>query len=210
MSSLDDKDGMRRAERLIKAGLAAAPDDAGAHFSMGQILRLQGHCEEALDEYQTATTLNRNFANAYGLLAACKMRTGTMTDVIPLLERAIRLDPSSPIIGSDYLRIGVVALFQSRGDDSIAWLEKARMTFAARQQRDDLSATHSWLAAAYALKGDTSRATMELVQAQNLGEYPKSIEQFCRAGQWCANPAVKASVEATYYKGLRLANWSDH
>ena len=209
MNSVADEDGMRRAESLIKVGLAAAPDDASAHFSMAQILRLRGRCEEAVDEYQTTITLNRNDANAYGLLAACMLRAGRIGPLIPLLERAVRLDPTSPIIGSDYMRIGVVDLFQSRGDDSIIWLEKARVTFAARQQREDLSATHSWLAAAYALKGDTGRATTELTQARDSGEHPQSIEQFCRPGCWCANPAVKTLVAATYYKGLRLAGGSE-
>jgi TolB-like protein/DNA-binding winged helix-turn-helix (wHTH) protein len=209
MNPTDAKDDMHRAERLIKAGLVAAPNNADAHYTMGQVLRLQGRCEEAIGEYERAIALNRNIANADAFLASCLLWTGKTAAVIPLLEKAIRLDPSNKLGGWNYRRIGVAALFQSRDDDAISWLERARVSLAATEQRDALSATHSWLAAAYALKGDTGRATTELAQARDSGEYPKSIEQFCRSGQWCANPTVKAQVEATYCKGLRLAGWSE-
>jgi hypothetical protein len=46
--------------------------------------------------------------------------------VIPLLEQAIRLSPRDPGIGGWYYLIGTVQLLQSRTDEAIVCLEKAR------------------------------------------------------------------------------------
>ncbi|HVH79241.1 MAG TPA: tetratricopeptide repeat protein, partial [Stellaceae bacterium] len=200
---------MRRADGLIKAALAAAPDSAGVHYVMGQVLRLQGHCEEAIDEYQAAIALNRNYADAYAFLGACLLYTGRISPLMPLLTKAVRLDPTNKGVGWVYLRAGVATLFETRNDEAIIWLEKARAALAARQLRDDLSATHSWLAAVYGLNGDTSRASAALAQAKAVGPFPKSIGDFCGRGCWCENPAVKSLVNDTYYKGLQLAGWSE-
>jgi DNA-binding winged helix-turn-helix (wHTH) protein/TolB-like protein/Flp pilus assembly protein TadD len=199
---------MRRATQLIEAALKTAPDDAGAHYVMGQVLRVQGHCDEALDQYQTAIALNRNHANAYAFLAACLLRAGRLDLVTPLAEKAVRLDPTNKGVGWAYLRLGVVALLQSRNDEAIPSLEKARVSFAGNELRHDVSATHSWLAAAYALKGDTGHAAAELAQAEATGPFPRAIAAFCGPGCWCADPTVKGLVNDSYYKGLQLAGWS--
>jgi hypothetical protein len=47
--------------------------------------------------------------------------------VIPLMERAVHLSPRDPQIGNWDRRIGLVYLVQSRIDDAIFWLEKARV-----------------------------------------------------------------------------------
>ena len=77
-------------------------------------------------------------------------------------EQAIRLSPRDPEIGIWYCRIGQVHLLQSRIDEAILWLEKARSANPA------LPAPHAWLASAYALKGETERAAAELAEARRL------------------------------------------
>jgi tetratricopeptide (TPR) repeat protein len=199
---------MRRAERLLNEATVAMPDDALTHFFKGQILRLQGRCEEAIDEYQIAIGLDRNFADAYGFLAACLLHVNKIDMAIAFADKAVRLDPANKGVGWSQLRIGAALLMSSRNAEAISWLQKARVVFAANQLTDDLSATYSWLAASYALKGDLALATTELARAQYVGRYPKSIETFCGPGHWCANADVKATLEGTYYSGLRLTGWS--
>ncbi len=53
-------------------------------------------------------------------------------------------------------------LLQSRTDEAIVWLEKARSVNAG------LSFVHAFLASAYALKGETDRAAAELAEARRL------------------------------------------
>jgi hypothetical protein len=78
--------------------------------------------------------------------------------VILLVEQAIRLSPRDPVIGPFYHLIGTVHLLQSHTDEAIVWLEKARNASPGRSR----------LAAAYALRGETERATAELAEARRL------------------------------------------
>jgi DNA-binding winged helix-turn-helix (wHTH) protein/TolB-like protein len=195
---------LRRAEHLIDAAVAAAPNSAGAHYSKAQVLRLQGRYEAAIGEYEMTIALNRNATNAYDMLGDCKLIVGAIGDVIPLEERAIRLDPSDSFAGGYYQRIGIVELFQSHIGQAISLFEKARTAYATRQNEWGVRAD-SWLAAAYALNGETSRAANALAEARKSDEYPASIAQYRRQTPWLTNSNVRAVVEATYFNGLRLA-----
>jgi len=59
-----------------------------------------------------------------------------------------------------YRVIGTVHVLQSRVDEAIAWLEKARSEIPAA------SIDRGHLASAYALKGETERASAELAEAR--------------------------------------------
>ena len=115
-----------RAEELVGQALAASPRSPLAHFAKGQVLRAQRRYEEAIPEYETAIALNRNWVRALAALGQCKFLTGSIEEAIPLMEQAIRLSPRDPRIGIWYCRIGIVHLLQSRTDEAILWLEKAR------------------------------------------------------------------------------------
>jgi tetratricopeptide (TPR) repeat protein len=195
---------LRRAEHLIDAAVAAAPNSAGAHYSKAQVLRLQGRYEAAIGEYEMAIALNRNATNAYDTLGACKLMVGAIGDVIPLEERAIRLDPSDSFSGGYYQRIGIVELFQSHIGQAISLFEKTRTAYATRQNEWGVQAD-SWLAAAYALNGETSRAADALAEARKSSEYPANIAQYRHQAAWRSNPTVQAWADTTYFKGLRLA-----
>ena len=153
---------LARAERLVDQALAASPRSAYAHFVKGELLRAQYRWEEAIPELETALTLNRNSVGALQGLGWCRLNIGSIDEVIPLVEQAIRLSPRDPGIGYRYLLIGLVHLLQSRTDEAIVWLEKARSYIPAVPQ------SHSRLAAAYALKGQTERAAAELAEARRL------------------------------------------
>jgi TolB-like protein/DNA-binding winged helix-turn-helix (wHTH) protein len=199
-----DIDGVRRARDVIDSALAAAPNSAAAHYSKAQVLRAQGDCQDAINEYEMTIALDRNVTGAYALLGYCKLMTGAIADVAPLEERAIGLDPMGLFGGGYYQRIGMAELFQSHLDQAVSLFEKARTAHAARQSEWVYQA-HSWLAAAYALNGDTGRATEALAEARKFSEYPASIAQYRRQADWLTNPNVAAWADATYFKGLRLA-----
>jgi predicted Zn-dependent protease len=58
--------------------------------------------------------------------------------------------------------IGKVHLLQSRIEEAIVWLERARIGNPGSPW------PHLWLASAYALKGETDRAAAELAEARRL------------------------------------------
>ena len=117
---------LARAEGLVDQAMAASPRSAYAHLVKGDVLFAQHRWEEAVLEFETALALNRNMVGALNGLGWCKLLTGSIEEVIPLVDQAIRLSPRDPGIGNSYLAIGSVHLLQSRTDEAIIWLEKAR------------------------------------------------------------------------------------
>ena len=188
-----------RAEGLIGQALAASPRSPLAHFAKGHVLRAQGRPEEAIPEYETVLAFDRNSAWALFALGHCKLMTGSIEEVIPLVEQAIRLSPRDPQIAVMYYRIGEVHLLQSRTDEAIRWLEKARSA------NPELMYVHGFLASAYALNGETERAAAELAEARRLGGNDRySSIAHLKAGYFGV-PKIRALFEATYLVGLHKA-----
>ena len=191
---------LKRADALVDQALAAAPSSPYVHYVKGALLRGQNRWEDAVPEYETALALNHNFVGALTGLAWCKLAAGSIEEVIPLVEQAIRLSPSDPGIGFRYYQIGNVHLLQFRTDDAIVWLEKARTTLPS------VPNVRGRLASAYALRGEDERAAAELAEARKLngGDLYSSIAHLKAGGVW-GSPKTQALFEATYFAGLRKA-----
>ena len=190
---------LERAERLIEQVLALSPRHALAHFAMGHVLRARRRYDAAIPEYETAVALNRNWVVAIAALGLCKFFAGAIEEAIPAQERAIRLSPRDPRVPNWYWRIGMVHLLQSRTDEALRWLEMARSTNAG------LPGPHAWLAAAYALKGDTKTAVAQLAEARRLSRDDRysSIARFKGSLAW--SPKTFDLAETTFFAGLRQA-----
>lgn len=190
---------LARAEKLIDEALAAAPKIPWAHYVRGTVLRAKGQWESAISEFETARSLDRNMTGPLNGLGWCKLSTGSLDEVIPLAEEAIRLSPRDPAIGFRYLMIGYVYQIQSRAEEAIVSFEKARGTISA------VPILRAHLASAYALAGDTERAAAELAEARRLNaDVYSSIARVRAHGPWGV-PKVQALLEATYFAGLRKA-----
>jgi adenylate cyclase len=191
---------IKRAEGMAAQALAASPRSPLAHFAKGQVLRAQKRFEDAIPEYEAALALNRNFVVALTSLGWGKLYVGSIGEVTPLVEQAIRLSPRDPGIGHCYHLNGAVHLLQSRTDEAIIWLEKARSA------NPGLPHTRAWLACAYALKGDPERAAPELSEARGLNSDDRysSIARLKAVGPFSLSE-IRSLSEATYFAGLRLA-----
>ena len=191
-----------RAEGLAGQALAAAPNSSLAHFAKGQLLRAQCRYAEAIPEYEAALSYNPNWVHALHALARCKFFTGSIEQVIPLEQQAIRLSPRDAGIGGWYRQIGLVHLVLSRTNEAVVWLEKARNAAPAHPN------IRAHLASAYALAGETDHAAAELAEARRLSADDRystlpclrAVEDF-RA----LVPKVRALFEATYIAGMRKA-----
>ena len=191
---------LARASELVDRALAASPRYAFAHFVKGQVLRALQRWEEAVPEYETALALDRNLVAALSGLARCKLNSGSIEEVIPLMEQAIRLSPRDPLIAPCYDLIGTVHLLQSRPDEAIIWLEKARRAWPT------IPRFRAYLASAYGLKREAERAAAELTEARRLSRDDRYSSIACvRAAEYWGVPEVRELFEATYFVGLRKA-----
>jgi adenylate cyclase len=189
-----------RAEGLVGQALATSSRSPLAHFAKGQLLRAQRRPGEAIPEYEMALAFNRNWVDALAAIGRCKILIGRIDEAIRDLEQTIRLSPRDPFVGYWYLRLGEAYLLQSRIDEAICWLEKARNVNPA------LALFRAYLGSACALKGNTERAAAELTEARRLDGASccssigclKTIEEF-------GAPTVRALYEMTFFTGLRKA-----
>jgi len=193
---------MMRAEDLAGQVLAASPHSVVAHIAKGLVLSAQRRFAEAIPEFETVLALNGNWVGALHSLGQCKLYTGSIEEAIPLVERAIRLSPRDPLTGYYHQLIGLVHLLQSRADEAVIWLEKARNAIPTHP------GIHAQLASAYALDGETERASAELAEARRLSPDDRysSIAGLRALGNYGALvPKTRALYESTYFAGLRLA-----
>jgi tetratricopeptide (TPR) repeat protein len=199
MTDTPDTD-LERAEGLAEEALAVAPDGSLAHFAKGQVLRARRRFAEAIPEYETVLASDRNSVHSIWNIGQCKLFTGSIEETIPLVERAIRLSPRDPHIGTFYQLIGLVHLLQSRTEAAVIWLERARNAIPAH------SGIRAYLASAYALKGEIELAGIELAEARRLGGDNRyaSLGRLRAVGNWGV-PKSRAFFEATLFAGLRKA-----
>jgi TolB-like protein/class 3 adenylate cyclase/Flp pilus assembly protein TadD len=198
MSSNRDAD-LARAQDLLAQ---VSPDTPLAHWAKGQLLRAQRRYTDAIPEYEAAIALDPNLPSAYGNLAQTKLLTGSFEEVNPLVEQAIRLSPRDPQLGYWYDLIGLTHLLQSRTDEAIVWLEKARSAIPTRPF------IHADLAAAYGLKGDSKRAAAELAEARRLSVNSDTYSSIAKEGRFRVDslaPKVRDLFQAIYEAGWRKA-----
>ena len=91
-------------------------------------------------------------------------------------------------------------LLHSRTDEAILYLERARSA------APEVPFLRSWLASAYALKGETERAAAELAEARRLSSDDRysSIARLQAVGYFGV-PKIRTLFETTYFVGLRKA-----
>jgi TolB-like protein/Flp pilus assembly protein TadD len=184
------------AERLVEQTLLTSPDTALAHLAKGEVLRLHGRCEEAIQGFETAAALRRNWPMALSQLGWSKLLVGSLKDAISLQEQAIRLNPRDS--WGYFHGIGAAHLLQSRIDEAILWLEKAR------NANPTLPHAHSFLAAAYALNGEAKAAALELGAARKIrGPGFHSSIAHLKTTAYFGVPRVHAQFDATFFAGLR-------
>jgi tetratricopeptide (TPR) repeat protein len=193
-----------RAEGLVGQALATAPNSLLAHLARAQVLRAQAlnlgmwnQWDEAILEYERVLASDPNWLGALKGLANSKLFTGSIEEAVPLVEQVLRLSPRDPQIFFSYLQIGRARLLQSRIDEAIVWLEKARNAAPVQPNVRGL------LAAAYGLKGETERAAAELAEARRLGGAPSSIAR-AKTGLY-GFPKLRPLAEATVFAGWRKA-----
>jgi tetratricopeptide (TPR) repeat protein len=90
-----DPANLREARKEFEAELALNPSDAVAEYEVGQILQAERSPALAAARFEKAVALDGNFAEALVALAKTKSDAKKDGEAIPLLERAVKLQPAS-------------------------------------------------------------------------------------------------------------------
>ncbi len=84
------------ARRLLGEHLRAHPSDAAAHAQLGYVLDRLGDSNGALNEYRSATRLDRRNTRYLHRLADLQTSTGDRAGAIATLQQILRINPQEP------------------------------------------------------------------------------------------------------------------
>jgi adenylate cyclase len=195
---------LQRAERMLMQASAIAPDSEA-------VLNLTAQWFRRLDRYQKskaiAEELIRRFPNneaGYFALAQIKTVTGHAEEVVPLEEKAIRLNPRSPWLYARYRDMGFASLLLGKDKDAITFLQ--RSLAANLEDNGDRRWLYRCLAAAYARTGQMSEAKHALVESDGLWPYDTVRMHWPHD----RSSTVTAEQIRRFQDGLRLAGERDH
>jgi tetratricopeptide (TPR) repeat protein len=108
---------------LSEKSLALDNTNADAVALVGHMSLLKRQHEKAIAEGERSISLAPNAANNYQLLAATLRFSGRAAEAIPLIKKAIRLEPYTP--ANFYFHLGMAYNFTGQYDEAIAVLKKA-------------------------------------------------------------------------------------
>jgi tetratricopeptide (TPR) repeat protein len=93
--SSHEADNLDAARKEFEAELALNPNDAVAHFQVGQILSVQQQRPAAAERFQRALASRPEFPEALIALGKLRLQDKSPAEAIPLLERAVALHPKN-------------------------------------------------------------------------------------------------------------------
>ena len=201
---LDGND-IERVEKLVADAQSIAPAAAVSLMAAGLLYEVEGRFQEAMATAQRLIHGNPNYTGGYISLARNKIYIGQADQAIPLLTKAIQLNPRSPSLFDRYWRMGYALLIIGQYQESIVWQERALAAFP------DIPAIYRasryrMMVVAHALSGRMDEARRAMSEAKRIwpfwtirGFSPEDLTSEARVVQ------VKR-----FQEGLRLAGARDH
>jgi tetratricopeptide (TPR) repeat protein len=95
-----------KVEKLTRRALELDGRSAMGHFTRGMILGIRDwNFEGASGELQEAVAADPKFVQGWMGYSRILVARGKLTEAQQALERALRLDPASPLLGADYCQV---------------------------------------------------------------------------------------------------------
>ena len=121
--SKSPRESFKKAVELAEQSLALDNTNANTVALVGHLSVMKRQHEKAIVEGERSIALEPNSANSYMLLATTLRFSGRAAEAIPLLKKAIRLEPYTP--ATFYYQLGMAYNFTGQYDEAIAVLKKA-------------------------------------------------------------------------------------
>jgi len=137
---------------------ALALDDtyADAHALLGLLYTHKREYDKSITEGERAMALNPNGAYGYARYAGILNLAGRSEEALPLIQKAIRLDPHGP--GYYYFYLGATLFWTGRFEEAVSAYKKAL------QRAPNHMGTHLYLAATYSKMGREKEARAEAAE----------------------------------------------
>ena len=116
---------LEEAAQAAEKAVALDSRDPVAHFALGRVHVFRHAYEKAIAEMETARGLNANSDRAYHCLGVALLYGGRPEDSIPHIEKAIRLNPRSPILWAYLDMLGRAHFKLENYKQAADWFEKA-------------------------------------------------------------------------------------
>ena len=114
--ALDEQKDIPGAIQQFRAAVKANPREPEVHFGLGYLLWTHHQYPEAAEELQTELDGNPNHAQALTYLADANIQMSHPEVALPLLQKAIRIDPSLELA---HLDLGIANADAGRQDDAV-------------------------------------------------------------------------------------------
>ena len=163
--ALDEMKDTPAAIDMFRKAAKAKPNQPNVHFGLGYLLWTQKQYPEAISEFRAELALDPNHAQSMLYIADSQVQMNQYAEAKPLLEKAIRIDPS---LGLAHLDLGVVAANEGGNDEAL------REFLAAEKLIPGDVNVHWRLGRLYRTMGRKEEAKAELDKASSI---TKSADQ---------------------------------
>jgi tetratricopeptide (TPR) repeat protein len=164
--ALDEMNDHPGATQQFRAAVKANPQEPNVHFGLGYLLWTQGQYEEAAQEFQAELANVPNHAQALAYLADDNMKMNHPEAALPLIQKAIRINPRVELA---HLDLGVLYVNAGRRDDALRELK-----VAASLSPNDVN-VHWRLGRLYKAMGRNDEANAEFQKTSNLTKANDSV-----------------------------------
>ena len=142
----NETEDLLRADSLVASALSAEPNNPPAHMAKARVLFGRKQFGDTLSELKVAIENDRNFAAAYGLIAAANLFEGRAAQAIPNAETALRLSPRDPRRNEWAFRICHAHAHMGEWEKAVEWCQESIATNAGFWlPYVDLAAANGWL-----------------------------------------------------------------
>lgn len=143
----------------FRAAVKADPNEPNVHFGLAYLLWSQNQFEEAAAEFEAELVNVPQSAQALAFLADSKIQMSHSEDVLPLLEKAISIDPT---VERAHLDLGILYTDSGHKEDALR-----EFKVAGRLVPDDVN-VHWRLARLYQSMGKMDEARIEFDKTNSL------------------------------------------
>lgn len=157
--ALDEIQQHAAAMEQFRAAVKADPKEPNVHFGLGYLLWTQNQFEEAAQEFQAELNNVPDHAQALAFLADSDMQLNRSGEAVPLIQKALKIDPNVP---RAHLDLGILYADAGRRDEALRELKTA-----VRLSPSDPN-PHWRLARLYQAMGNKAEANAEFQKTSNL------------------------------------------